>query len=194
MKKDECRIHGEMNLETAYACKNPNGTIRLRCKICSSERRAKTYFRDRGKNIERASIWKKENRQRVNESIKKDRLINPEKYKRWNKDYKDRNKELVNTREICRVRGLSIDRYREMQEEQQGKCAICRLEETRKSRGSEEITRLCVDHDHETNVVRQLLCHDCNSAIGKFKDSPELLLEAADYLIRHKGAVIYEEP
>lgn len=193
MKKNICKIHGEINLENAYACKNPNGTIRLRCKVCSNERRVKTYFKYRQKNIDRATQWKKENRQRVRDAVKADRLVNPEKYKKWSKDYKDRNREKVNSLEICRTRGLTIERYREMQEEQNGKCAICNLEETRKSKGSDKITRLCVDHDHETNEVRQLLCHDCNSGLGKFKDSPELLLTAADYLIKHKKIVLFEE-
>ena len=193
MKEDVCRVHGAMNEENAYKCNLPNGGYRLRCKECSKERRVKSYYNNQEKNIAAAGQWKKENRERVNEQIRLDRIENPEKYKKWNQDYKNRNKERVNTLEICRQKGITIERYREMQEIQQDKCAICNQEETRKSRKDGEPTRLSVDHDHETGYVRELLCHDCNTGIGKFKDTPELLLAAADYLIKHKGTIIYDE-
>ncbi len=32
--------------------------------------------------------------------------------------------------------------------------------------------------------IRGLLCHDCNTGIGKFGDSPEALKKAIDYLER----------
>src|SRR5574343_538867 len=39
-----------------------------------------------------------------------------------------------------------------------------------------------VDHCHTTGKARGLLCSNCNHAIGKMKDDPELLRKAAAYL------------
>lgn len=71
--------------------------------------------------------------------------------------------------------GLSPEQYMEILEAQQGKCAICREEPTTK-RG------LAVDHNHKTGQVRGLLCTGCNTALGSFKDSEEILTSAIEYL------------
>jgi len=64
-----------------------------------------------------------------------------------------------------------------MLKEQGGGCAICG--ETKPLKGK---NYLCVDHCHETGEVRGILCHACNTGLGKFKDSPELLHTAINYL------------
>ena len=42
--------------------------------------------------------------------------------------------------------------------------------------------RLCIDHDHKTNKVRGLLCHNCNTALGLLNDDTSLLSNLITYL------------
>lgn len=46
-----------------------------------------------------------------------------------------------------------------------------------------------MDHDHETNQIRGLLCFTCNTALGKFLDSEKLLEAALTYLRKDHLAV-----
>jgi len=46
---------------------------------------------------------------------------------------------------------------------------------------------LSVDHNHETNKIRGLLCNHCNIGLGNFKDSTTLLSLAIEYLERTDG-------
>lgn len=39
-----------------------------------------------------------------------------------------------------------------------------------------------IDHCHSTNTVRGALCNNCNTGLGMFKDSQELLKRAVFYL------------
>lgn len=67
---------------------------------------------------------------------------------------------------------------------QKGRCAICNEHHLNLKQG------LCLDHDHETNKVRALLCHNCNRGLGSFKDSAEFIIKAYNYLIEHVGKAI----
>jgi hypothetical protein len=63
---------------------------------------------------------------------------------------------------------------------QAGMCLGC-------TKHQSELTRvLLVDHDHETGIVRGLLCSGCNVAIGHTKDNPATLERLANYLRRGK--------
>ena len=178
-----CKIHGDLNEENAYKCVE-NGKVRFRCRPCSSVVRKAQYANNRDQAILDAAKWKRENRKRVNELAAQDRINNPEKYEKWRKDYYERNAKTINKRSICRYHGLEIKTYEQMFENQNNQCAICGKEETRKSKG--KLMRLCIDHNHETGKIRALLCHDCNSGLGKFYDSPDLLTKAAIYLMDHQ--------
>ena len=106
---------------------------------------------------------------------RKNSLQDIERASRWNAENKKRRRmQKCNQKNYLRsVRyGLTPEDYKKMYEEQNGKCAIPSCS------GAAEF----VDHDHETIKVRRLLCHLCNSGLGFFRDNPNLLLEAAEYL------------
>ncbi len=85
---------------------------------------------------------------------------------------------------------ITIEQYEEILAKQNGVCRLCHQEETRVDNRYGAQARLAVDHDHsccpgETscgNCVRGLLCHSCNTGIGKLGDDPARLRAAADYL------------
>lgn len=44
-----------------------------------------------------------------------------------------------------------------------------------------------MDHNHETNQVRGILCSNCNVGLGYFKDEPGRLGQAIKYLMDYDG-------
>ena len=85
-----------------------------------------------------------------------------------------------------RLYGISEQQYQSMLLQQNGKCAICRKEETRILHG--KVCALSVDHCHKTGKVRQLLCHQHNLMIGYAEDSEEIMQEGLNYIRRHAAA------
>ena len=74
--------------------------------------------------------------------------------------------------------GMTPQDYTDLFEKQNGCCAICKTEES----GHNVTDHLLVDHDHETNKVRGLLCSSCNLMLGKAHDSVDILTRAINYL------------
>jgi len=62
--------------------------------------------------------------------------------------------------------------FAEMVEKFGDQCMICH----------QHIRHLLIDHDHQTGIMRGLLCVQHNFGLGNFQDSPELLRKAANYL------------
>lgn len=83
---------------------------------------------------------------------------------------------------LRRSYGISLDNWNELFVRQNGVCAICKKPETRFSNKSRTTQRLCVDHDHNTNQVRGLLCHRCNSTIGLMEENTDRLSGILEYL------------
>ena len=72
--------------------------------------------------------------------------------------------------------GITIADYDKLFAKQNGFCAICGSDKGWRN------YRLAVDHNHETGEVRGLLCDNCNTGLGMFKDNPSLLAKAINYL------------
>lgn len=78
--------------------------------------------------------------------------------------------------------GITLDDFMEMFEDQNGKCKICSRDVKKFSTSKSKQDAAVVDHDHTTGLVRGLLCHSCNRAIGLFNDEYAILLKAAEYI------------
>jgi hypothetical protein len=76
--------------------------------------------------------------------------------------------------------GLTESVFLEMYEQQEHKCKICGRPIAYSTGNA--MDSLHIDHDHETGKVRGLLCGDCNTGLGKFKDNTEILSKAIRYL------------
>lgn len=66
----------------------------------------------------------------------------------------------------------------------EGVCEICKRPEHHATKKS-----LTVDHNHRTNKVRGLLCHNCNLMLGNGEDNAMLLRAGADYLDKHTNSL-----
>lgn len=95
------------------------------------------------------------------------RLANPDRIKENNRANR--------RRERFKQHGIAEEDYLAMMQERDGLCDICRKE-------CPVVGSLSIDHDHSTGRIRGLLCKQCNSGLGFFRDSCENLARAIDYL------------
>jgi transposase len=110
---------------------------------------------------EKAIEWRKDNPEKNKATMDKSR-------KKW----ADKNPEYHKYHWLMRKYDISKEDYDAKLTAQENKCAICqRL-----------MDRPNVDHDHETDQVRDLLCYNCNSGLGQFMDDPLIVQAATDYL------------
>lgn len=72
------------------------------------------------------------------------------------------------------IRSLAMKMLRQRQGADPAFCEICGV--------TEATVTLCVDHNHETGMLRGLLCNNCNAGIGLLGDSADRLEAAAKYL------------
>jgi hypothetical protein len=96
-------------------------------------------------------------------------------------DASDKGKINSKKKHLQQTYGLSLNEYHAKLKAQNHKCAICGTDEVDLQRD------LCVDHDHKTGIIRDLLCNACNTGIGMFKEDNSILHKAIAYLKKHKG-------
>jgi len=67
---------------------------------------------------------------------------------------------------------LSKVDYEFLIKKRRGKCSLCK----------KKVSKLNIDHDHQTDIVRDLICSDCNFFIGFLEKRAHLLKKAIRYL------------
>jgi len=167
----------------------------MKLKVCNKCKRAKHLFefyrqpscKDglRGQckkcDYEVNKIWVQKNRDKVNATSRRYRKNNKKKWL-----------EIQRNSNLKRDYGITIEQYDEWYIKQGGRCAICGKHQSNFKK------RFAVDHCHITGEVRGLLCHHCNTALGNFFDSINLVENALKYLKGRENALfrakIYEMP
>ena len=85
--------------------------------------------------------------------------------------------------ELLRVRyGISTAEYELLLAKQGGVCALCKRDSPEPTQGRGGRRRLAVDHSSVTGRVRGLLCHPCNTALGRLGDEPDALRRVLEYV------------
>jgi hypothetical protein len=87
-------------------------------------------------------------------------------------EYRSKTKDKIKNRQLVYKYGITFSAYKEMCEEQNNKCLICKI--------IPDI--LYVDHCHLSGNIRGLLCQPCNTLLGMAKDKPDILHNAIQYL------------
>jgi len=101
---------------------------------------------------------------------------------KYAKNYRDLHPDVKRKSDLKLKFGLTLFDYNIMFNNQDGCCAIC-------GRHQSELTRaLAIDHNHNTNEVRGLLCGSCNTAIGSLlaDDGIKLLQNAIKYVSKYE--------
>ena len=81
---------------------------------------------------------------------------------------------------IKRMYGITYEKYQELLKKQNGVCAICGKKPKDGKRG------LHIDHDHDKNGVRGILCHSCNTALGLLGEDIIIISNMIQYLKKGK--------
>jgi hypothetical protein len=173
-EKDVSEFHKDKNKKDGY---------HTQCKVCKREYAVN--------HPEFRKAWRENNKEHVNESRKEWRVKNKERERTHRKDYRDKNKEhfqkqardyygknkiKLKSNTLKHKYNINENTRRQMYKDQGGCCAICGKPQ------SDVKTKLHIDHNHVTGVVRGLLCWNCNLTLGLVKDSPKILQKAIDYL------------
>lgn len=86
--------------------------------------------------------------------------------------------EVLRNKRLARLYGMTSADYDALWMTQDGKCASC-------GDGLVADRSTHVDHCHETDTVRSLLCRPCNLSLGQMREDPVRLRKLATYAETH---------
>ena len=154
------------------------------------------YAKNKERHIANVDAWREKNKDKVKEYHRRYREKHREKLKErinnWNKKNREKTREIQKRyrerhREKIKLKQKKSrikNKYKhcegsveELLKEHKGLCDSC----------GEQTNKICVDHCHNSLVIRGLLCNNCNVGIGFFKDDIIKLHKAIKYLEKHEA-------
>ena len=191
-----CREEFPRTVEHFAPAKRNSDGLSGKCRECQRAYQRERYDKKKEHLRKYQQDWREKNRAKVNAQARNYqrswREKNPEaariKSNTASKLFKERNPERA--QEFSRESyarcgkyvhlkynyGITREAYEELLKNQNGVCAICFTAGGGNGLG--------VDHCHRTGLVRGLLCHCCNTAIGLLKENPNIMLKAVSYVTR----------
>jgi len=162
-----CELDFPSTIEFFHRRKSSIDGLRCDCKSCRKEKKKKDYSKPLKKcsncNIEKPNT--NEYFHIKNGGLRaRNRSLCKECHKRW-----------CRKNHLLKKYKISEEDYDNLYKEQEGKCKICNV----------HYNSLVIDHNHNTNQVRSLLCDNCNTGIGMLKENIEIMKSAIEYLKYH---------
>lgn len=158
-----------------------------KCNKCGIEKSLTEFHNDKDKKDGKATLCKAckcANTARFRETnpqyMSKWRSYNKEEVKDYNYQHYHNNLIYHRNRQLKNYYGITLEEFEAILKAQGESCAICGADSCSDGRSFN------VDHNHATGEVRGILCRPCNAGLGMFKDSPEIMINAYQYLI-NKG-------
>lgn len=159
-----CKV--EKKLDQFYARKNQRDGLDYYCIQCKGEI---------------GLAYRKKNPHVGRENARRWRTNYPERAKATHRAWIEKNKRayLFNAGQRHRKHryGVSRAEYDAMIIECHGTCEIC----------GDATPDLVIDHCHESEKIRGMICRQCNAGIGHFNESLVVLRRAAEYLEKHNA-------
>jgi hypothetical protein len=141
--------------------------FKSKCRTCCNDINKENYYKDIEKSRKRVREYYKENRQKLIVKSREWRERNPQRAKQHLR------------KAHLKPYGITPEEFDLLLSKQKGVCAIC----NRTVVSTREYPTLVVDHDHQTNKIRGLLCRACNIGLGHFEDNVLYLQAAIRYLL-----------
>lgn len=129
----------------------------MRCAVCGEDKHPEEFPRNKNTRTGRHCNCKSCHNAQVRES--RQRLYGGSRHYHLKRRY-----------------GIGAAEVDAMIKSQGGLCPVCR-----------QSPAVHVDHNHVTKKVRGILCEPCNGGLGQFKDDPQRIRRAIDYLQRHES-------
>jgi hypothetical protein len=154
--------------------KNSKSGLKSWCNKCCAELTALNKFKNSEKNI----LIKKEYNKQYNQNNKTLRK-EKEQQKRINDPLRYKKQRLRSRY------GISYEEYLILLERNGNCCRICGI--TNEKYNELYHKDLSIDHCHTSKIIRGILCDNCNTGLGQFKDDIELLDKAKNYLLQYNS-------
>lgn len=134
----------------------------------------------RTKSIQKAREYYKNNKEKCLKSSRNWKNSHKDYLKQYYKKTWLKRKNRAYWYNLLRKYGMTEVEYNKILNNQNGVCCICKNKQKAPNR------ILVIDHNHNTNKIRGLLCNNCNVGIGLLNDSIIIMKRAIKYLERNK--------